>query len=82
MKNLKYLVLVVLLASCTDATQSKITGFGKRYKIEVISGGQVVRTYISSGKVNSEHGSDGYYFNDETTNKLVEVSGDIIITEL
>ena len=82
MKNLKYLVLVVLLASCTDAKQSKLNGFGKRYKIEVLNGGQIIRTYTSSGKISSEHNSDGYYFNDEATNKLIEVSGDVIITEL
>jgi len=84
MKNSKHIVALLCLSlfGCTDAKQSKLTGYGKNYKVECISGGVVVRTYTSSGKVSSEEGSDGYYFNDAATNKLVEISGDIIITEL
>jgi hypothetical protein len=81
MKKIAILLLFAVFG-CTDAKQSKITGFGKRYKVECLSGGIVVRTYTSSGKVSSEKNSDGYYFNDEATNKLVEISGDVIITEL
>jgi hypothetical protein len=40
-----------------------------------------VITYKSSGKVISENGSDGYYFNDATTGKLIEVSGTVIIEQ-
>ena len=68
-------------AACTDAQQAKIGGYGQTFKVEVISGGQVVRTYKSTGKVLSESSSDGYYFTDADTNKLVEISGDVIVTE-
>jgi len=69
------------LASCTDAQKAKFGGYGQTFKVEVLSGGQIVRTYKSTGKVLSEDNSDGYYFTDAATGKLVEVSGDVIVTE-
>lgn len=76
------LIAVALVAGCTDATRSKLTGYGDQFKIEMYSGGVKVREWTSSGKVLSENGSDGYYFNDKSTGKLIEVSGDVVITEL
>jgi hypothetical protein len=38
-------------------------------------------TWISSGKVQSEENSDGYYFNDKKTGKLIEVTGRMVITK-
>ena len=55
MKQLFFTLLVAsLFTSCTDAQQSKVLGFGNKFKIEVLSGGQIVRTYISTGKVITE----------------------------
>jgi hypothetical protein len=84
MNKLKFLAiaLVITLSSCTDAGKSKMFGFGNKFKVEVISGGQIVRTYTSTGKVLSEEQSDGYYFTDAATGKLVEVAGQVIITQL
>ena len=81
---MKYILLLLtfIVFSCTDAQQAKMSGLNNKFKIEVISGGQIIRAYISTGKVISEEHSDGYYFMDSATNKLVEVSGDIIITQI
>jgi len=68
-------------ASCTDATKARLTGYGDEYKVEMFSGGQMVRSWISSGKVRSENSSDGYFFNDRETGKLIEVAGDVVITQ-
>jgi hypothetical protein len=77
------LAACALLASgCTDAELAKGGGYGKPFRIEVLSGGQVVRTYLSTGKVVSEGSSDGYYFTDAATGELVELSGQVIITQL
>lgn len=46
------------------------------------SGGQKVREWTSTGKVLSESQSDGYYFEDSETGKLIEVAGDVVITKL
>ncbi len=79
-------ILVVVtcasLAGCTDAEKAKYGGYDKPYRVEVLSGGQVVRTYTTTGKVLSEEHSDGYYFTDAATGELVELSGQVIITQL
>ena len=74
------LVLVITFASCTDASRAKLGGYGDTYTIKVIAYDTVI-TYKSSGKVLSEGNSDGYYFNDATTGKLIEVSGTVIIEQ-
>ena len=82
MKTLITLLVVATLASCTDAERAKFGGYGDKFKVEMYSGGQKVREWTSSGKVLSEDGSDGYYFNDADTGKLIEVAGDVVITKL
>lgn len=81
--TLAFMTVAVTLAicSCTDASRSRLTGYGDEYKVEMYSGGQKVREWTASGKVISEQGSDGYYFNDKVTGKLIEVAGDVVITQ-
>ena len=80
----KLIVIVIAstLFSCTDANRSKLFGYGNQFKVEMYSGGQKVREWTSSGKVLSEEGSDGYYFKDKDSGKLIEVAGDVVITKL
>ena len=88
-RNLKVSTMVVLFiaivmgsTSCTDATRAKIGGYGDEFKVEMINcDGTVAREWISSGKVQSEANSDGYYFNDKKTGKLIEVTGRMVITK-
>lgn len=69
-------------SSCTDAQRAKFGGLGDEFKVEMINcDGTVARSWISSGKVNSEENSDGYYFKDKKTGKLIEVTGRLIITK-
>ena len=67
-------------AGCTDATMSKMGGYGDTFTIKVL-GPDTVITYHSTGKVVSEEHSDGYYFTDKATGKLIEVSGTVIIEQ-
>lgn len=71
-------------ASCegSDSAEAKFRGRNSKYKVEVLSGGQIVRTYTSTDKVVSAQNSGGYFFVDAVTGKLVEISGDIIITQI
>ena len=74
---------IFLFYSCTDAKKAKFGGFGSKFQIEMLNcDGSVARTWISSGKVSSEQNSDGYYFMEEGTNKLIEVTGRLIITKI
>jgi hypothetical protein len=74
--------IALIMTSCTDAQRARVTGYGAHYKVEMYSGGKMVREWISSGKVHSEEGSDGYYFNDKVSGQLIEVTGDVVITQL
>lgn len=77
-----FLAVVMGSTSCTDAERAKIGGYGDEFKVEMLNcDGTVARTWISSGKVQSEANSDGYYFNDKETGKLIEVTGRLIITK-
>jgi hypothetical protein len=83
MKKLLIPIMVlssILITSCTDSKREKMFNYGNEFKIELYSGGHLVRTWVSTGKVSSERESDGYYFKDKATGKLVEVTGDIVIT--
>ena len=74
------LTLMASMVSCTDASMSKIGGYGDTFTIKVL-GPDTVITYHSTGKVISEEKSDGYYFTNASNGKLVEVSGNIIIEQ-
>lgn len=81
--TIKVLLLAFLLAACTDAERAKLGGYGDKFKIQLVNcDGSVTHEWISSGKVKSEANSDGYYFNEEKTGLLIEVSGTLIITKL
>lgn len=87
MKKILALVLLAgVLTSCRNSTRERLKngiGINDGFKIEMINcDGSVARTYYSTGKVNSEQDSDGYYFEDKDTGKLVEITGRLIITPL
>jgi hypothetical protein len=78
-KTIAFLSLFYL-ASCTNADKAKLSGYGDNFIIKVVSCDTII-TYNSIGKVQSESSSDGYYFLDAKTGKLIEVSGNIIIEQ-
>ena len=83
MKQISILLICVLAFSCTDAYQSKLTGFGQKFRVDILNcDGSISDSFVSSGKVHSSGQSDGYYFQDSKTESLIEVSGNIIISEL
>ena len=85
MRTLKLLAIVLTLnlVSCTDAAQAKMGGYGDEFKIDMINcDGSTGKSWISTGKVLSEKDSDGYYFLDKETGKLIEVTGRLVITKL
>lgn len=73
-------IFCFFLCGCTDATMSKMGGYGDTFTVKVL-GPDTIVTYHSTGKVISEEHSDGYYFTDKATGKLVEVSGTVIIEQ-
>jgi len=75
-------ILVAVSVGCTDAEWSQLSAYGAKHHVELWSGGKMVKEWTSSGKVLSESHSDGYYFKDDDTNKLVRVTGDLVITPI
>ncbi|QNH63985.1 hypothetical protein [Hymenobacter sediminicola] len=80
MKHICIFLLALALAGCTDASQARLDSYGSTFKVEVVSGGQIIRTYTSTGKVGNSR--NAYYFNDAATGKFTEVSGSVIITQI
>lgn len=79
---MKKLTIGILIASamavtaCTDAMQSKIGSYGDQARITCYSGGVLVFDDFSTGKVNSEENSDGWYFRSVTTQRAISAGGD------
>lgn len=75
--------LVWGLTGCTDATRSKLMGYGSQFRVTLYAcDGGVIKQWTSSGKVKSEETSDGYYFMDQASGRLIEVTGTLIIERL
>ena len=66
--------------ACTDAQMAKLGGLGNEASVKCWSGTKVIYEGTSTGKVQSEADSDGYFFKDKATGKLMEVSGNCVIT--
>lgn len=63
---------------CTDRFKAGISSYGEAHTIELYSGGQVVATFESTGKVECTEGGI-CDFMDKTTGKLVRTTGDVVI---
>lgn len=75
------LVLVsAILGGCSNANMAKFEAIGKRHLVKCWSGGVLIYESTTTGKIENETKSDGYYFQDEKTSKLVRVSGNCLIT--
>jgi len=80
MKKLLFLGLVLLACGCTDAGRAQFSSIGSPGHIKLYSGGALVGEWDSTGKIASETQSDGWFFQDAITKKLVRVSGTVVIT--
>ena len=76
----KLVVFVIILVGCSNARMAKIQAWGKKHHVTCYSGGVVIYDGDTSGKIENEMHSDGYYFQDDKTGKLVGVSGNCVIT--
>lgn len=79
MKNMIVIAIVLILGACTDADLKQITSLGLPGEITCYSGGKVIYHAKSTGKIASEEKSDGWYFEDAATNKLVRISGQCVV---
>lgn len=79
----RFLLLVtaaVLCGGCKDSDTAQFQARGKKHRITLYgSDGVVIKKWESTGGVSNEAQSDGWYFMDAATGKLVEVAGTLII---
>jgi hypothetical protein len=74
------LTVIVALSSCKDATRSQFNALGKHHIITMYGcDGKIIKQWESTGSVSNEEHSDGWYFEDAATGKLIEVTGPIVI---
>lgn len=73
--------IVLMLVGCKDATRAQWGAMGSKHTVTVYSGGIAVKVFHSTGNVSNQGQSDGYYFEDAATHKLVEVSGTVVIEQ-
>ncbi|NML34900.1 hypothetical protein [Paraburkholderia antibiotica] len=77
------LIAASALQGCTDADKAQIGGFGAKFEITLYAAnGSVIKQWRSNGKVQTESHSDGWYFMDAATGKLVRVSGTVVVDQL
>lgn len=81
--SLLFIAMAFIFTSCTDGVKAKWSGYGENFQVDLVNcDGTITHSWISSGKVESEANSDGYFFKDKNTNLLVEVTGTLIITPI
>lgn len=80
MKRLMILVaILVSISACSNADWAATRAWGQTHHVKQFSGGVLVGEWDTDGKIN-ETQSDGYYFEDKATGKIVSVSGTVQIT--
>ena len=75
------ILALYLTTGCTNADRAKWASLGGNHKITLYSGGVAVRVWHSSGYIQNEEHSDGFYFKDDASGKLIRVSGQIVIEQ-
>ena len=79
MKYIVGMVFALILGGCSDAERGKLEAIGQSGHIECWSAG--VRYYegTSTGKIMTEHETDGWFFVEKGTDDLIRVSGACVI---
>lgn len=75
------MILCIGMTGCMDATLSQYGAIGSPHKIVLWSGGKEAKIWYSTGKVLTEKETDGWFFTDRATGKLVRLSGTVSIEQ-
>jgi len=78
-KHIASALVIVTLASCTDARFAQITSIGSAAHIRCYSGSLLIYEGDSTGKVATERNSDGWFFKDAKSGKLMRISGSCVV---
>jgi hypothetical protein len=78
MRKILFLICAIGMSACRGDIAS-IEAYGKSAHIVCYSGGKVIYDGHSTGIVQNESQSDGYYFEDADTGRAKSVSGQCVI---
>lgn len=76
------LFVVFALAGCTDATMSHLGQYGDAAEVQCFSGGEVIYSGTSTGKIQSNQSEDGLYFKEKESGKFVRLYADCVVKSL
>jgi hypothetical protein len=76
-KSLFLLVVILIATSCSDATKGSFSALGKSRIVKCYSGGVEIYSGITTGKIENESHSDGYFFTD-TNGEYIEINANCI----
>jgi hypothetical protein len=81
MKKLIFAIsILATMTACRSSQMAQWGALGVDQQVTLYSGtGSVIRQWTSDGKVSTESGSDGWFFRDRATGKLVRVTGTVVI---
>jgi len=83
MKKLFFIIGIVGLTaftSCKDSETAQFSALGKPHIVTLYGlDGKIIKQWESTGSVSNESNSDGWYFEDKATGKLIEVTGTLVI---
>lgn len=72
--------LAIVGAGCSSADMSAIQALGHKHRVTLYGcDGRVIGQWETSGKVENEAQSNGYYFTDDKTGKLITLDGTVVI---
>lgn len=74
--------LIIPATGCKDSVMAQFRSLGSEHQVSLYSGGKLVGEWHSTGNVSNQEHSDGYYFEEKATHKLIEVSGTVVIIQL
>ena len=78
----KLIILAVVLTGCTDATRSHLSQYNSPASVQCFSGGQVIYSGTSTGKIQSNKDEDGLYFMEKESGKFVRLYADCVVKSL
>lgn len=77
MKMLMLVLLMSTVVSCSDASKGRLFSIGEGRNIKCYSGGVLIYEGKTTGMVQNETNSDGYYFTD-TNGEYIEINAECI----
>ena len=76
-------IVCIGICGCKDATMAQFKSLGSHHRVTLYGvDGKVIKQWTATGNVSNQSQSDGWYFEDEATGKLIEVTGTLVIEQL